>query len=123
VIQFTSLGSLLQSFLCSANEALAIQDDAIWRLKSGTAISPIQQRRFIESWDRLQWEIQRQQYLYQSNKGRPCIAAARLMERYVIKLERFREAAYLGHADDQNIAAVLYEECLASGQGALREPS
>jgi hypothetical protein len=36
------------------------------------------------------------------------------MERYLRKLERFREAAHVGHADDQDIAAVLYRECQAA---------
>ena len=112
-VQFKSLGSLTQSFLCSANEALAIQDDAIWRLKSGAAISSIQQSRLKESWDRFLWDMQRQRCRCQS-EGKSCIPAARLMEKYVIKLERFREAAWLGRTDEQDIAAVLYQECQAA---------
>src|SRR5215475_13122081 len=92
--QFTSLNPLLQSFLCSANEAIALREDAVSRLNSGLPVCATEQRRVRESWDRLQLEIQRLRCLRQM-QGISCIIAASLNERFLITLELYREAAYL----------------------------
>ena len=103
----------MQSFLCSANEALAIQDDAVSKLNSGTTVCSAQQRRLTESWERLQWEIQRLAHL--RRRQGICVIATCLNERYLTKLECFREAAYLLPSEDRDgMATRLYHECIAA---------
>jgi hypothetical protein len=112
--QFTLLNPLLQSFLCSAYEAQAILDEARWTLQY-KPLSSMQLKRLKESRDRLEWEMARLARLHLAG-NMSCTTAACLMEKFLIKLECFREAAYLGPpgGETDGIVAGLYDECIGA---------